>query len=96
MNIIDEPDWDNSNASLDDDEYSPHGLRDPLHQAKDSKDLDNDSGHTQQTVHAGTLPPQESEQPHPSGPTSSANSLPMIPFTSNEAVGWAIDIAQLL
>ena len=57
-NILDEPDWDNSNASSDnDDEYSPLGLRDPIRRAEDSVDSEDSSGHTQQTVHTGALPP---------------------------------------
>ena len=66
-NILDEPDA----SSDEDDEYSPLGLRDPLQRAEDSEDSDDDSGHTEQTVHAGALPPQDSEQPRTSDPTSS-------------------------
>ena len=59
---MDELDWDNSNVGSDnDDEYSPLSLRDPLRRAEDNKDSEDGSGHTQQTVHAGALPPQESE-----------------------------------
>ena len=66
-NIMDEPHWDDSDASSDkDNEYSPLGLRHPLQRAEDSEDSDDNSGHTQQAVHAGAFPPQESEQPRAS------------------------------
>ena len=82
---MDEPDWDDSDTSSDeDDEYSLLGLRDPLQRAEDSEDSDDDSGHTQQTVHAGALPPQESEQLRVSDPTSSTGSSPTLPVTFNE------------
>ena len=88
-----EPDWDDSDASSDeDDEYSPLGLRDFLQRAEDSEDSDNDSGHTEQTVHAGALPPQDSEQPRTSDSTSSTGSSPTLPVTFNEPVGLAIDM----
>ena len=92
-NIMDEADWDDSDASSDeDDDCSPLGLRDPLQRAEDSEDSDNDSGHTEKTVHAGALPPQDSEQPHTSDPTFSTGSLPTLPVTFNEPVGLAIDM----
>ena len=92
-NIMDEPGWDDSAASSDeDDEYSPLSLRDPLQRAEDSKDSDDNSGHTEQTVHAGALPPQDSEQPRASDPTSSTGSSPTLPVTFNEPIGLAIDM----
>ena len=76
--IMDEPDWDDSDASSDeDDEYSPLGLR----QAEDSENSEYGSGHTQQTVHAGTLPPQESEQPCVRNPTSATSFSPTRSFS---------------
>ena len=92
-NIMDEPGWDDSDASLDeDDEYSPLSLRDPLQRVEDSKDSDDDFGHKEQTVHAGALPPQDSEQPRASDPTSSTDSSPTLPGTFNKPVGLAIDM----
>ena len=90
---MDEPHWDDSDASSDkDNEYSPLGLRHPLQRAEDSEDSDDNSGHTQQAVHAGAFPPQESEQPHASDPTSSTGSSPTLPVTCIEPVGLSIDM----
>ena len=58
-NLIDQPDWDNSDAkSNEDNGYFPLSFRDPLQWARNSEDSDDESDHTQQTVHAGSFPPQ--------------------------------------
>lgn len=74
--MANEPDWDNSDASSDEDEdFSPLGLAptDPLQRAEDSCNSDDEPHHTQ-SVNACTFPLQEAElRPcADSGPTSSS------------------------
>ena len=90
---MDEPDWDNSDASSDeDDEYSPLGLRDPFSERKTAK--------TQTTILAiqsrqFTLAlslPRILNNHTQSDPTSSTGSSPTLSVVFNEPVGLAIDI----
>ena len=71
--MVNEPEWDNSDASSDEDEYfSLLGLAlpDPLQRAEDSGDSDDDPHHTQ-SINTCTYPLQEAELPRAdSGPTS--------------------------
>ena len=94
-NLIDEPDWDNSDASLNkDDDYSLLGLTDPLQRAEDNEDSNEESGRTQQRVHsdAGSFLPQESEQPCASDAASFTGPSPTFSVMFNDPVGPAIDM----
>lgn len=91
--MVDEPEWNNSDVSLDeDDDFFETGLQplDPLQQAQNESELDEDPVEHQQTP----TEPTSEEQPSTEEVTSSTviSGSSTLPATFDSPVGPAIDM----